>query len=74
MLAKRAWNRRIAGLVALACAGIPLITMVTYDPHTRTFDFFRDDDHGDFGFLDGFLFDDCFFDDCFYKEEIIIFD
>ena len=56
-------------LVALACAGIPLVTTATCDPRTGGLDFFRDDDGYDDGYYyDGGYYvdyyDDCFFFDC----------
>lgn len=76
-----AWNKAKKALIALACAGIPLITTASCDPHRGTLSFFRQSDHQRHGFFDvliddWFYDDDCFFGDCYYDdyEEIIVFD
>ena len=61
-----------AWCLALATASTTLITAATCDPYSGFFDFYRDDDSGDyfyddFFFDDGFYYDDPFyFDDCFF--------
>jgi hypothetical protein len=56
-------NRTVTWLMLSALGGAPLITAVTCDPATGSFDFYRDDD------FDDFYNDDCYYDvyydDCF---------
>ena len=57
---------------ALTTASTTMITAATCDPYSGFFEFYRDDDSGDyfyddFFFDDGFYYDDPFyFDDCFF--------
>jgi len=61
-----------AWCLALATASTTLITAATCDPYTGFFDFYRDDDSGDYYYDDyyyddGFYYDDPFYyDDCFF--------
>lgn len=58
--------KRLLMALAVAVAGIPLITTATCDPYYGVFDFYRDDDYGrDGGVLD-WLIGDLFYDDCYY--------
>lgn len=59
-------KKAIATFVALAFAGIPLITTASCDPYTRTFDFFRDDDNYDYYHDDYIYYDDYYYDDYYY--------
>ena len=63
------WNKTKRLFVALAFAGIPLITTATCDPYRGTFDFFRDDDYHDRGFVDWFFYDDYYYDDYYYYDD-----
>ncbi len=49
-------------ILALACAGIPLVTVGTCDPYTGAFDFFRDDDN-DYYYDGYYYYDDYYYDD-----------
>ncbi len=62
------WNKTKRLFVALAFAGIPLITTVSCDPYRGTFDFFRDDDYHDGGFFGGLFYDDYYYDDYYYDD------
>ena len=62
-----AFRRTKALIVALAIGGIPLITMANCDPYTRAFDFFRDDDYGDY-YYDGYYYDDYYYGDYYYDD------
>jgi hypothetical protein len=55
-------------LVAMAAAGVPLITTAACDPYRGTLSIFRDDDYydRDFGFLDFFIDDGYHYSDCWY--------
>jgi hypothetical protein len=64
--------------MALAMAGIPLITTVSCDPYGGL-SFYRDDDYDDCYFWDDCYYNDCYFwDDCYYDDyyydEIVIWD
>ena len=57
--------RRLFVALAVAAAGIPLVTSATCDPYYGTLDIYRDDDH-DRGILDWFVDDVYYYDDCYY--------
>ena len=52
------------GVIALAFAGIPLVTMGTCDPATGMFDFFRDDDGY---YYDSYYYDPYYYDSYYYE-------
>ena len=55
-------------LVALACAGMPLVTSGGCDPRTGMFDFYRDDD-GYYYYDDTYYYDDYYYDDYYYYDD-----
>jgi hypothetical protein len=63
-----AFRRTKAVIVALAIGGIPLITMANCDPYTNAFDFFRDDDCGDYYYDSGYYCDDYYYGDYYYDD------
>lgn len=69
-------------ILAVAFAGIPLITTASCDPYRGTLDIYRNDDYDDGWFdviTDDWFYDDCYWwDDCYYDDyyydEIVIWD
>ena len=59
-------TRKLVVALAIAVAGAPLITTATCGPYRGTFDFFRDDDYRDRGFLDWFVEDIFYYGDYYY--------
>lgn len=78
------WKKAKRLLMAVAFAGIPLITTASCDPYYGSLSIYRNDDYHDrdwYDFLTGdWLYDDdCWFwDDCYhddyYYDEIVIWD
>ena len=74
-------------ILAVAFAGIPLITTASCDPYRGSLDIYRDDDYHDSWFdviVDDWFYDDRYYDDCgwwddcyydeYYYEEIVFWD
>ena len=49
-------------LVAASCGGIPFVTAASCDSYYGAFDFFRNDDSGDY-YDDGYYYDDPYYFD-----------
>lgn len=57
-------KRRFAWVLAVLAGAMPLVTTATCDPVTGAFDFFRDDDFGDY--YDDYYYDDYYYEDYYY--------
>ena len=63
------WAKAKWGFLALALAGVPLITTVSCDPYTGAVNLYRDDDFDDYGFFDVFIEDEYYYDDWWYYDD-----
>lgn len=59
-------RKAISTLCLVALGVMPLVTAATCDPVTGAWDFFRDDDYGDYYYDDYYYDDYYYYDDCYY--------